>query len=300
MSTAPNTIKHILTGLEFTQKEIFQLISLARRCKNNPHAFDNYLQGKALIMLFEKPSLRTRLSFTRAVQLLGGDVIESIGQTRKHEEPHDLMRVINGFGDAVMIRAHDDNMLVDMAKVAKIPIINGLTALHHPCQIFADLCLLAEVFGGETNITLSYVGDGNNVLHSLMLLAPMFNVKIHYCCPLNHGPNAKIIKLANELYADNIKSFNLPNEAVASADVVYTDVWQSMGFDKIDASKFLGFQINEELMSLAAPHAILMHCMPMERGKEVSKTLPDAVCSKIFMQSEYRLYAQMALLMMTI
>lgn len=294
------TIKHVLTGLEFSQEEIFQLVNLARRCKENPHAFNSYLQGKALIMLFEKPSLRTRLSFTRAVQLLGGDVIESGGQTRKHEEPYDLMQVINGFGDAVMIRTHDDKILADMAKVAKIPIINGLTALHHPCQIFADLCLLAEVFEGKTNITLSYVGDGNNVLHSLMLLAPMFNVKIHYCCPLNHGPNEKILQLAKELYTDSIRQFNLPNEAVVGADAVYTDVWQSMGFDKIDANNFLGFQVNEELMSLAAPHAILMHCMPMERGKEVSEALPDAVCSKIFMQSEYRLYAQMALLMMII
>ncbi|OGV27407.1 MAG: hypothetical protein A3F18_03850 [Legionellales bacterium RIFCSPHIGHO2_12_FULL_37_14] len=289
--------KHFLTGMEFNLKEWQKLIALAKACKQNPSAFSEHLKGRALILLFAKPSFRTRLSFTRAMQLLGGAAIESVASTRKPEPLEDLVQVIAGYADAVMLRTHEDKILTDLAKVAKIPIINGLTALHHPCQIFADLCLLEEIYHDLAQVTLCYVGAGNNILHSLLLLAPLLGVKIHYSCPLNYAPDKEILELANTLHKDKIKPFKLPQDAVKGVDAVYTDVWQSMGFKAVDPKEFALFQVNAKLMSLAAPNALFLHCMPMQRGVEVAKTLPDSPCSKIFMQSEYRLYAQMALLM---
>ncbi len=291
-------IKHILTGLEFNVEQLESLLALAHECKKNPHAFEQVLHRKALILLFEKPSLRTRLSFMRAMQLLGGEVIESVSSTRKHEEPKDLARVLNGYAHGVMVRTHDDQQLQSFASASTIPIINGLSALHHPCQVLADLCVLQAVFGSLKGLTLSYIGDGNNVLNSLLLIAANLGVKIRYCCPKTCTPDAQILKTAQQLAPGSIRCDRSPEEAVSGAQAVYTDVWQSMGYDSVNVDLFAGFQVNEALMRLADKDAIFMHCMPMERGKEVSMTLPDSPCSKIFLQSEYRLYAQMALLMM--
>lgn len=293
-----NEIKHVLTGMEFNAEQLSQLIELAQKCKQNPSAFSQKLKGKALILLFEKPSFRTRLSFTRAMQLLGGEVIESVSATRKHETPQDLASVMNGYADAVMVRTHDDQVLQDMAQVSTIPIINGLSANHHPCQVLADLCVLKEVYGSFNNLVLSYIGDGNNVLHSLILMASKLGVSIQYCCPASRKPDMRILETAHQYSSHLVKRFDTPQEAVVGANAVYTDVWQSMGCEEVNERQFEGFQVNEALMGLAEKEAIFMHCMPMERGKEVSVTLPDQACSKIFLQSEYRLYAQMAILLL--
>ena len=205
------------------------------------------------------------------------------------------MRVLNGYCDFVMIRTHEDKNLTEMASIATIPIINGLSALYHPCQILADLLTLQECFSDLEGLTLAYIGDGNNILHSLLQLAPQLGVTIHYCCPAANQPNAQI--LANSL-APFVHCFSSPEAAVANAHAVYTDVWTSMGFENQAADdQFLGFQVNEELMAKARPEAIFMHCMPMERGKEVSVTLPDNPASMIFKQSENRLAVQKALLL---
>lgn len=296
--------KNLLTGEELSVDEIKSLLALASefKKKRKEGRSTNILKGKHLALLFEKPSLRTRFSFTVAMHELGGNVVESLGETRKKEEPEDVARVIEGYCHAVMIRTHSDNILTRMGQASKIPIINGLSDLHHPCQILADLLTLHEVFGKLEGLKLTYIGDGNNILHSLLLLAPLMGVHLHYCCPKTCGPNADILKHAL-MRAKQVKgtittcSASAPIVAAHQAHAIYTDVWASMGFEnKTDERLFEGFQVNEELMEHALPEAIFMHCLPMIRGKEVSRTLPDKPASVIFKQSENRLHIQKALL----
>lgn len=296
------THKHLLTGEELSADEIQSLLSLASKLKKKRKEgrTTDILKDKHLALLFEKPSLRTRFSFTVAMHELGGNVVESLGETRKKEEPEDVARVIEGYCHAVMIRTHSDEILTRMSQVSKIPIINGLSDLHHPCQILADLLTLKEAFGKLDGLKLSYIGDGNNILHSLLLLAPLTGVHLHYCCPRTCQPNADIVKQALMRTAKakgSITTSSTPIAAAGQAHAIYTDVWASMGFEnKTNESLFEGFQINEQLMQQALPEAIFMHCLPMIRGKEVSQTLPDKPASVIFKQSENRLHIQKALL----
>lgn len=296
-----NKIKHFLTGEELDSVQLYDLLKQGIKLKNHQRHVDGLLVNQTLALLFDKPSLRTRFSFTAAMRSLGGNVIESLGNTRKRETPEDYARVLSGYCDAIMVRTDQDGFLEKMARVAEIPVINGLSDLHHPCQILADLLTLLEMFGELKGLKLAYIGDGNNILHSLILLAPILGVDIHYCCPPTRGPNESILNRSksrlNQL-TGQIKSFETPQNATLGVDAVYTDVWTSMGFES-QAQEYLfeGFQVNESLMKHAAKHAVFMHCLPMERGKEVSDTLPDAACSIIFQQSENRLHAQKALLL---
>lgn len=293
----PSKIRHVLTGLELSAKEIKIILQLAAQLKQNPEKFSHLLVNKNLALIFEKPSFRTRLSFTRAIQSLGGTAIESVSSTRKSEEPRDFIRVLNGYCDAVMIRTHDDEVLEEMARYATVPIINGLSALYHPCQILADLLSLQEYFGQLEGLTLAYIGDGNNILNTFLALAPQLGIKINYCCPPTHQPNTKILERSLNQFAEMIGNHATPQAAVHNAQAVYTDVWTSMGFEhQRSEGQFAGLQVNEALMAHAKPEAIFMHCMPMERGKEVSLTLPDEPASAIFAQSENRLHVQKALL----
>jgi ornithine carbamoyltransferase len=291
-------LRHFLTGTELSSSEIMHVLQKAKLIKQNPSLYHQTLVGKSLAMIFEKPSFRTRLSFAIAIQSMGGIAIESIGNTRKQEDPADMARVLNGYADMIMMRTHADEQLQELAEHAKVPVINGLTALHHPCQILADLLSLWEQFGKLDGLTVAYIGDGNNILHSLMLLAPQLGLKIHYCCPKSSQPNAAILQQAEAAQSGMIQYFSNPEEAVKDVDAVYTDVWTSMGFEvKENNEAFHGFQVNESLMSYAKPKAVFMHCMPMERGKEVSDTLPDSPASIIFSQSENRMHVQKALML---
>ncbi len=285
--------KHIITGDELNKTDINHLLSLAADLKNGDTSYANLLKGKHVALIFDKPSLRTRFSFTVAVNQLGGQVVESVTQTRKSEEPKDFIRVVQGYCSAMMIRTFDDLALVEMAQYAKIPIINGLTDRFHPCQSLADLLTLKERFKTTDGLKIAYVGDGNNVLHSLMMMATKLGITVHYCCPQKHQPQADILAMLEN--KNLIKQFSDPKQAVKDCHAVYADVWTSMGFAAKDESEFNGFQVNEELMSYANKDAIFLHCMPMERGKEVSEHLPDAACSAIFQQSENRMHVQKAL-----
>ena len=248
-------------------------------------------------MIFEKPSFRTRLSFTLAMENLGGTAIESVSSTRKTEEPRDLIRVLNGYCNFVMVRTHDDEALTEMAHYAQVPVINGLSALYHPCQVLADLLSLQERFGTLEGLTLAYIGDGNNVLHSLLLMAPLVGIKINYCCPVDHQPDEQILSQSKQLFPDMVHCYSNPEIAVRHVDAIYTDVWTSMGFEsQATEHHFAGYQVDEYLMTQAKPTAVFMHCMPMERGKEVSQSLPDSPSSIIFAQSENRMHVQKALL----
>lgn len=289
--------KHLITGEELSPAEIKSLLTLAGDLKNlrKKQRQSSALQGKHLAMLFEKPSLRTRFSFTVAMHELGGTTIESTIETRKKEEPEDIAQVLSGYCDGIMIRTHKDSDLTRMEKVSKIPIINALSDDHHPCQILADLLTLQETFGALEGLKLSYIGDGNNILNSLLLLAPLVGIDLTYCCPATRGPKKEILtKLKNS----SITAHSTPQKAAEHAHAIYTDVWTSMGFENSSKEDlFTHLQVNEQLMKLALPQAVFMHCMPISRGKEVSHTLPDSSASVIFQQSENRLHIQKALLL---
>lgn len=296
-------LQHLLTGEELSRDEIFSLLAVAGELKKQRKQgkLNTELAGKHLALLFSKPSLRTRFSFTVAMRELGGDVVESVMETRKTEEPEDQIRVLAGYCHAVMVRTHADENLSRMKSVATIPVINGLSDLHHPCQALSDIFTLQENFKNLSGLKLTYIGDGNNVLHSLLLLAPLVGINLHYYCPVNRQPDAQILARAQmraEQFSAKIVKEQTIHAAAKNAQAIYTDVWVSMGFeDKMTANDFAGFQVNEALMQTADPHAVFMHCLPMERGKEVSQTLPDQSCSVIFQQSENRLHMQKALLL---
>ena len=291
---------HLFSGAELNTVEINQLLNLSTLLKKErqQHKISNVLFRKQLALLFDKASLRTRFSFTIAMRELGGNVIESVSYDRKEEEPEDQMRVLQGYCHGIMVRASSDALLERMKNVATIPIINGLSDLYHPCQTLADLLTLQEKFGNVSGLVLSYIGDGNNVLHSLLLMAPKLGIHLRYCCPPEYGPDKEVLKLATmQTMPGSITCCNTPEIAAKTCDAIYTDVWTSMGFEAKNESAFDGFQINEQLMKKANKHAVFMHCMPMVRGKEVSNDLPDQSCSLIFQQSENRLHVQKALLL---
>lgn len=296
-------LRHFLTGEELSahliEKLLLKALVLKKDRLQNP--FKNKLQGQHLALLFDKPSLRTRMSFTIAMRELGGDVVESVDTTRKAETPEDQAQVLSGYCHAMMVRTYHDSDLQRMAKVARIPVINGLSNLHHPCQVLSDLLTLLETFNTLHGTTVSYVGDGNNVLHSLLLLMPPLGVNVHYCCPTKRGPDPEILarsQMRLNPQSGKIREYTTPAEAVVKAHAVYTDVWTSMGFEHNTAEHlFSGYQVNEKLMQHALPHAVFMHCLPMQRNKEVSATLADSPRSVIFQQSENRLHMQKALLL---
>ncbi len=292
---------NFLTGEELSAKEILALAdqAIALKKERAQGHTEPLLAGKTLGMMFEKPSVRTRFSFTVAMNELGGFVVETNTQTSKKEEPRDLARVLGGYCHAVMVRTHAHQVLEEMAATCPVPLINGLSDSHHPCQVLADLMTLEEKFGKLAGLKLAYVGDGNNMLHSLLLILPRLGVDVRYACPEGYSPEAWIIKKAKDHGGGSIESFNTPEEAVVGCNAVYTDVWASMGFEKEASFRndaFQGFQVNEKLMGLAAPDAVVMHCLPMNRGQEISETLVESKQSVLFDQSENRLHVQKALL----
>jgi ornithine carbamoyltransferase len=304
--------KHLLTGEELTRTELLALLDQAddlrnEKLKNSGVSNRKDLLGRNLITLFEKPSLRTHLSFSIAIQELGGTAIESFSAHRKEEEPEDVARVIAGYGHAIMVRTFDQSIVERMASKSPVPIINGLTDSHHPCQILADLLTLKQKFGngpeGLKGTILTYIGDGNNILHSLLLLCPFVGVDVRYACPAGFQPDPEIVNRAKARALEgggSVTSFFDPKEAADGAHALYTDVWTSMGFEKEEAAReaaFRGYQINEELYALASPNALVMHCLPMVKGKEISETMAEHPNSVIFRQSENRLHAQKAVLL---
>lgn len=290
------SFNHLLSGAEITTKDFENIIQIAQDMKTNPQKYNNALKDKIIALIFDKPSLRTRFSFSAAIIEMGGNLVESVSASRKNEQPKDFIRVIQNYCSAVVIRTFADSDVEEMVSYSKVPIINALTDLYHPCQTLADLLTLKEVFGSLDSLKIAYIGDSNNILYSLLLLANTIGLEVHYACPKGHKPDQKILDQLQDLSI--VKCFDDPKEAVKGCDAVYTDVWCSMGFEPTAEDAFVGFQVNKELMSYANDNAIFMHCMPMERGKEVSEDLPDDKCSAIFQQSLNRKFVQKALLYM--
>jgi ornithine carbamoyltransferase len=294
---------HFLTGEELSRRELSALIENAEQMrKRRGHDHHEPLKGKTMALIFEKPSLRTRVSFTVGVQELGGYVIELLSSQRKSEDPEDSIRVLQGMVHGVMLRTFEHSTLERMVSKATIPVINGLSDTHHPCQAIADLLTMYQRFGKLKGLKLAYLGDGNNVLHSLLLLAPFIGVDVHYACPNGYQPDAEIVtraKMRAQSGGGKIVAFESPEDAVKGVHALYTDVWTSMGQEKENEQRikdFQGYQLNSHLLNLADPTAIIMHCLPMVKGQEITEEMVEHPRSALFQQAENRLHAQKSLM----
>lgn len=295
---------HFLTGEELSREELFSLIEVSHVLSEKRGQLPRVqpLKGKTFALIFEKPSLRTRVSFSVGVTELGGHVMELLGSEKKNEDPEDTIRVLHGMIHGLMLRTFDHSTLERMAKHSKIPIINGLSDTHHPCQTLADLLTLYQRFGSLQGLKVAYIGDGNNILHSLLLLAPYLGVDVHYACPKGYEPNSEILERAEKrarLGSGRIKKFPTPDAAVKGTHAVYTDVWTSMGFEDEKEERlkaFQGYQLNMDLFSKALPNAIALHCLPMVKGLEITEEVVEHPRSALFQQAENRLHAQKALM----
>jgi len=253
-------------------------------------------------MLFEKPSLRTRVTFEAGMTQLGGNAIYLEGRLGQRESVPDVARNLDRWLDGIMARTFDHQTVIELAEYADVPVINGLSDREHPCQAFADFQTLAERKGPVHGLKLAYVGDGNNVAHSLFLLAAKIGTHFALACPKGYEPDANLwasaLKSANET-GSILTLTHDPIEAVADADAVYTDVWTSMGQEAEAEERkgiFQPYQVNAELVGRAKPDALVMHCLPAHRGEEITADIVDGPQSVVFDQAENRLHAQKAVL----
>jgi ornithine carbamoyltransferase len=292
-----------LTLAEFSSEEIALILDEAIRIKALEKSRIPYrpLRGRTLAMVFQKPSNRTRVSFEVGMYQLGGHALhlspEEI-QIGKRETPSDTGRVLARYIDAIMVRTFDHGDLEELAGAADVPVINGLSDAHHPCQALADLMTVREELGTLEGAHIAYVGDGNNVAHSLAIACALTGTQLTIAHPEGHGPDAEIIELAASLGAAPRLTED-PAEAVVGANVVYTDVWASMGQEAEAEERkatFAPYQVDEGLMDLAAEDAIFLHCLPAHRDEEVTAEVIDGPRSRVFDQAENRLHAQKALL----
>jgi ornithine carbamoyltransferase len=303
ISPSPLAGRDCLTLAEFSPEEILLTLDEAQKLKALRRSRIPFrpLFGRTLAMVFQKPSNRTRVSFEVGMYQLGGHALPLSPQELqigKRETPSDTGRVLARYIDAIMVRTFDHEDLEELAAAADVPVINGLSDLHHPCQALADLLTIREEVGGLESVKVAYVGDGNNVAHSLALGCALTGTTLTIAHPEGHAPSAGVVQLAAKLGVPPALTQD-PHEAAAGAQVVYTDVWASMG-QEAEAEerkrKFVPYQVNEELMSLAAPDAIFLHCLPAHRGEEVTSGVIDGPQSRVFDQAENRLHAQKALL----
>ena len=296
--------KDFLDISHYNSEELSEITHLALATKQQMHdgIRPTPLAGKSIALIFHKPSLRTRMSFEKAIHQLGGNSIYITGdefQLGKRESIPDAARVLSRYVEGIMIRTFHQNEVEELAEYATVPVINGLTDLLHPCQIMSDIMTIHEHQGRITNTVISYFGDGNNVVNSWMNVAARLPISLRIATSPETMPNMEIYQRAKSSGAD-ITITHDPKEAVADADVLYTDVWASMQEkDKGDErEKMLSqFQVNQELLSCAKPSAMVMHCLPAERGKEITDEVMDGPQSAVFDQAENRLHLQKAILM---
>ncbi len=290
---------------DLTPKTILSLLKVAAQFKKNKKKCTPELKGKSVGLLFQKPSNRTRVSFEIAIWQMGGNCIylspEEI-DLGKRESAADVARTLSRYLDCIVARTNSHQDVVDLAKWAEIPVINGLSDLTHPCQGLADLLSIQEKFKNFKGVTVAYIGDGNNVCHSLMLGCAKVGLNIHIASPKNYEPFLEMVSLAKDFAKGSgtkILLTNSPQEAVKGAQVIYADVWVSMG-QEADSKKrlkdFQGFQINKDLVKLAEENYIFMHCLPAHRDLEVTTDVIDGKHSVVFDQAENRLHVQKAVL----
>ncbi|MFG6497186.1 ornithine carbamoyltransferase [Fictibacillus sp. UD] len=299
------TKKDFLTLMDYSTSEIIDLLNLARELKKQGSSAPPLLKGKILGMIFEKSSTRTRVSFEAAMLQLGGHAIHLSTrdiQMGRGESISDTAKVLSGYLDALMIRTFHQSTVEELAYNGSIPVINGLTDDFHPCQVLADLLTILEYKGSFKGKKLAYIGDGNNMAHSLMIGAAKVGMDCTIIAPKNYEPNQKIVSYAKEVAQQNgsvIEVTDNPIEGIKNSDVIYTDVWASMGQEdeaEVRMSHFKGYQVNAELVSHAKKDYIFMHCLPAHREEEVTAEIIDGHHSVVFPEAENRLHAQKALL----
>jgi ornithine carbamoyltransferase len=293
---------NFLSSLDISTDELLNILELAKKFKNKK--LDIVHRNKVLGLIFDKSSTRTRVSFQVAMSRLGGTTIDlnpTTSQIGRGEPIKDTARVLSRYCDVIAIRTFDHSDLEEYAKWSTKPVINALTDLEHPCQALADFLTIHEEFLDFKDVVLTFIGDGNNVANSLILCGALLGVEVRIACPKGYEPDSLVIKKAYEIYKnkDLLKITNDPNTAVLGANVLYTDVWSSMGEEnkKVEKDKlFKGFTIDNDLVSKAEKNAIILHCLPAYRSKEITDEVFESKKNRIFDQAENRLHVQQALL----
>ena len=299
------TDRDLVTIDDLDSTEVHAILDLAARIKKNPEAYGGALPRKSLAMLFEKPSLRTRVSFEAGMAQLGGHAIVIAGPEGTlggRESLPDVARTLSGMVDGIMARTFSQQAIVDLARYATVPVINGLSDHLHPCQALADFFTIRERLGRLKGVKVAYIGDGNNVSHSLMYAAVRLGAHVSVATPRGYEPDAGVLTKAQEMgraAGSRIEHGQDPQAAVAGADVVYTDTWASMGQESehdARAALFRPFQVDAALMARAGRGALFMHCLPAHRGEEVTAEVIDSPQSVVFQQAANRLHLQKGLL----
>jgi ornithine carbamoyltransferase len=297
----------LLTGAEWSAAHVQELFRLATDIKAHPDRYKSALAGRFLAMIFEKPSLRTRVTFEVGVASMGGTAIyldHADTHLGDRESVPDVGRCLSRWVHGIVARVFSQDALEVLAAHASVPVINALSDVYHPCQTLCDFFTIEEKFGSARGLKLAYIGDGNNVCHSLMVAGARVGAHVRIATPAGYEPDAKILAAARRYAATTqgtIELFRAPEEAVSGAQGVYTDVWASMGQESETESRaviFAPYQVNTKLMSQAAPDAVFLHCLPAHRGSEVTDEVMESPRSIVFDQAENRLHVQKAILLM--
>jgi ornithine carbamoyltransferase len=307
VSTVPITqTSDLLTGMEWSPAQVRSFLQLAADVKTHPDRYRGALAGRFLALIFEKPSLRTRVTFEVGVASLGGACVfldHTVSHLGDREAIPDVAKSLERWVHAIVARVFKQEALEQLAANANVPVINALSDLYHPCQALSDFFTLEERFGNLRGLKLAYVGDGNNMCHSLLSIAGRVGAHIRVATPEGYDPSPEIVSEAKRMARETkgkIELFHSPEEAVAGAQAIYTDVWTSMGQEeetKVREAAFSGYQVNDAMFAGAAPDAIFMHCLPAHRGSEVSAELMESPRSIVFEQAENRLHVQKAILL---
>lgn len=296
-------MKHLLKMLDLSTGEIMEILNLADQLKYElkhgiPHP---HLAGKSLGMIFQKASTRTRVSFETGMYQLGGQALflsSNDLQIGRGEPVEDTARVLSRYLDGIMIRTFEQAEVEALAEYGSIPVINGLTDFCHPCQVLADLMTIRERKGRFEGLKMCFIGDGNNMMNSLIVGGLKVGMEVSAACPKGYDPAAEVLEFAAG-FGDRFQLFRTPEEAAAGADVVITDVWASMGQEserEQRAAAFAGYQVNDALMAKAAPDAMVLHCLPAHRGEEITADVFESHADEIFEEAENRLHAQKAVM----
>ncbi|MFZ0593502.1 MAG: ornithine carbamoyltransferase [Bryobacteraceae bacterium] len=291
------------SDLDLSPEQLSLLLDLTQQVKQSRQRYGSALKGRSVALLFEKPSLRTRMTFELAIKQLGGDAVVQTGLIGDREPLKDVARNLDRWTDAIVARTFSQQTVDDLAAWSRVPVINALSDLYHPCQALADLYTLKEQFGRLKGLKLAYIGDGNNVAQSLLLDCARLGINISVATPKGYEPEAGIVAQARTFAAQfgaEIEITNNAENAVVAANAVYTDVWASMGQETEAADRkalFADYQVDATLMGEARRDAVFMHCLPAKRGQEVTDEVIESVQSVVFEQAENRLHTQKALLL---
>ena len=294
--------KNFLSILDITTEELIHILKVAKKIKNKELKIE--FKDKVLGLIFDKASTRTRVSFQVAMSRIGGSTIDlnpTTSQIGRGEPIKDTARVLSRYCDVLAIRTFNHSDLEEYAKWSSKPVINALTDLEHPCQALADFLTIQEEFTDLRNVVLTFIGDGNNVANSLILCGALLGVEVRIACPKGHEPDPLVIKKAQQInnHETSLSILNDPNLAVKGSNVIYTDVWSSMGEESLKEEKdkkFRGFTVDSNLLKKADKNAIVLHCLPAYRSKEITEDVFESKNSRIFEQAENRMHAQQALL----